>query len=323
MFLYLKGGEIMIRYVELNNGEKFERKNYGLNRHENLELFFYRLVNEAADRLGHIPTLEEAKDCPWMPKNLEIFDNYFPSYDFVMRKVEKLRLKQEQNRNAWRKVTPEEKAEIESLEEMKRRRTRVNDVFLKPPTWLMKKSRQENQDVEESKKQQEIARESKIKKGDDSVSRKSWKKEEIAVLMKEFFDKHSRLPEIKEIEQMDNWPCVTTIYQVFGKKEDWQRAIDDLDPEVLADKKSVAYTVEDPHGTKPETDAVARKPENKPKEKPKPLSRTPREIFFSNVEELLEMIDKTGGGKIDLLMSVQLSREDEPIELSFSINTLK
>ena len=111
--------------IELNNGETVKAAN---NRQRPSALLL-QIMDEATNKIGHIPTLEEAKSCPWMPKDLNLYDKYCVSYDIAVRTV----MRKRKARSQWRKATPEEIKELERLETMKRKREDASKYLPRKP----------------------------------------------------------------------------------------------------------------------------------------------------------------------------------------------
>ncbi len=344
--------------VELNNGKIIQMERIrtieGPGRKETHEEMLLRIMDKATDKLGHVPTFEEAKKCPWMPKRPDLYDKYCNFYDTAVRKVKKLR----SNRKAWRKMTPEEKAEVERLEEIGSRRNEVSDVFTRPPNWLAQETKRKGEKrMEEKNTKKKKTR--TTKESAEHIAKRQKAKEECIRVVREFARENLRWPTESEIrgfraEKTPGWMCAQSFNNYFGTRDQWSEA---FFPEGLPEgfvekpaKKSKKKTqVAEPKTQKKkaarttieETDeeellAIVREVKSKDWTEPSmkkraskhntptssETSKTPREIFLNAVGELLAVVNGAGTGRVDLLMAIQLG-DDEPIDFDFSINTLK
>ena len=103
--------------IELNNGDFFEGEP-----HESYEHVMIRILQSARDRLGYVPSLEEARNCPYMPKDQSIYvkeagkrKRTKTSYSYLCKKL----VSMEEARSSWRKATDEEKDQLLSQERKK------------------------------------------------------------------------------------------------------------------------------------------------------------------------------------------------------------
>ncbi len=128
--------------IELNNGETVKA---AYNRQKPSALLF-QIMDEATDKIGHTPTLEEAKSCPWMPKDLDSYDKYCVSYDIAVRTV----MRKRKARSQWRKATPEETKELERLETIKRKREDASKYLPRKPRHASGNSRSAESQLKET-----------------------------------------------------------------------------------------------------------------------------------------------------------------------------
>lgn len=191
----MEWGEYVVE-IKLNNG-KIIRKSESWE--GSWEKTLIKIMRTATKDLGHIPSQEEARKHPLMPKDLSLYDKYCISYNWAMGEV-----RRSWSEISWRKMTPEEKVELDRAEAKKIKTSIVNEIFTRKPYWWL--DEKEAQKMTESKeKKQEACKE---------------------VLMA-FAKENLRWPTFKEINDFRSnnspgWPWgAAVVRNWFGTQQEW------------------------------------------------------------------------------------------------------
>ena len=305
--------------VELNNGKVIkgqlkDANNYH-DRHESYKEVLLRILDEASNKVGYIPTFEEAKNNPWMPKDLDLYDKYCGSYIKAVRVVSRRR----SARQKWRKATEDELKDLRAREN----KHHVSDVFRLPfsrPT--------NDQRATISKKDE---------KGENEMNNKTWDEirkerhlqvtEDCRRVLREFAQENLRWPTDAEITRFSQkgvpgWSSKAVFRSRFGIKTDWA---DKIFPEGLPEGFNEA-NVNRVQKSRTEIEAGISKmedglPTSETGVEPSPQvidsSTMIRKIFLDAASKISEVVGGASKANIELAVSVQIE-ENEPIKLNFS-----
>jgi len=305
--------------VELNNGKVIKSQFKGAvnyrERYEGYEEILLRILNEASSRIGYVPTFEEAKNNPWMPKDLNLYDKYCGSYITAARAVSRRR----SARQKWRKATEDELKDLRAREN----RHHVSDVFKLPF------SRPTNG--------QRVTVSEKDEKGENEMNNKTWDEirkerhlqvtEDCRRVLREFAQENLRWPTDAEITRFSQkgvpgWSSKAVFRSRFGRKTEWA---DKIFPEGLPEGFSEANTNR-VRKSRTEIEASISKTEDglltsetgvEPSPQVIDSSTMIRKIFLDAASKISEVVGGASKANIDLTVSVQIE-ENEPIKLNFS-----
>jgi len=297
-----KGGEDMVE-IELNNGEIVKSRpkdaaNYH-DRYEGYREILLRILDEASDKIGYIPSFEEAKNNPWMPQDLDLYNKHCGSYVTAVRTVSKRR----SARQKWRKATQDELRELE----LREKKCPIDSFKLPPgrPTGdrKVKAFRKKMKNAEKIEKKGE----EKMGKTGAEIRKERYDRltEECVEALRNFALENLRWPTDAEIKQRNKdrvpgWPSKAALRDRFGMKVEWGEKVF---PEGLPEGFVEANTA---HIEKSEVQVMV-----------KDDTAMIRKIFLDTAGKISEVVGGASKAKIDLTMSVQIE-ENEPIKLNFS-----
>lgn len=268
----------MATIITLNNGDTAIRQ-HG----ESYERMLVRILKEARDKIGHIPTYKEAKKCPYMPKNMGLYEKRCISYEYAVHELERL----DAWNAGWQKPTDSQRAEIELKTELKNKRTRISEIFTQTPYVAPK-----TKEVEEM---------TTDKRNDDE------QKVELHEAMRSFAEEHLRWPKDQEINAMRDkglpgWQySAATINRKYGSRKTWANQFF-------------------PEGGLPKGFKTGRTRRSattsKPKEPRQPIaSNNPQEAFMELVKKCTETI-----GNVKDVQKLSLTMTIKGVEKSFEFN---
>ncbi len=103
----------MLNYrIKLRNGEYAELKLEKRESRSGYAILLLQILRGVKERLGYLPSQEEAEQLPDMPENMGLYNKYLISYTVACRELNN----RSENAKSWRKPTDEEKKEIEKAE---------------------------------------------------------------------------------------------------------------------------------------------------------------------------------------------------------------